>query len=110
MAMARYIGGEYADLTVRDLASRACVLAPHAARRFALLQKARLIKNQHCVRIGQGLQRVVTNNIAQRIGVPPSTSQNRLLAPGAPIARRFRSHPAGLALLSAKEPVQKRSR
>jgi hypothetical protein len=94
MAMARHIGAEHADLAVRDLARRACVLAPHAAGRFALLQKARLIKNQHSVRIGQGLQRIVAHKVAQRIGVPLSTSQNRLLAPGAPIARRFRSHPA----------------
>ena len=72
--MARHIGGEHADLAVRDLAGRACVLAPHAARRFALLQKARLIKNQHSVRIGQRLQRVVAHNVAQRIGVPSSSA------------------------------------
>src|ERR1700728_1630113 len=102
MAMARHIGGDHADLAVRDLAGRARVLAPHAAGRFALLQKARLIKNQHSLWIGQGLQRVVANNVAQRIGVLPSTSQNSLLAPEPPIPRRFRSHPAGLALLSAK--------
>src|SRR5271156_2539214 len=106
MAMARHIGGEYADLAVRDLAGRARVLTPHAAGRFALLQKARLIKNQHSVWIGQGLHCVVAHDVAQRIGVPPSTSQNRLLAPGARIAPRFGSHPAGLALLAAKKSIK----
>src|ERR1700674_6121314 len=110
MAMARLLGGDPTDLAVRDLADRACVLAPHAAGCFALLQKARLIKNQYSVRIGQGLQRIVAHNVAQRIGVPLSSAQNSLLAPGARIARRFRTHPAGLASLSAQKPVQKRTR
>jgi len=109
MAMARHIGGEHADLAIRDLAGRSCVLASHTAGRVALLQKARLIENQHGVRIGQGLQRIVTHDVAQCIGVPLSSPQNSLLAPGARIAGRFRPHPTRLASLSAQKSVQKTS-
>ena len=108
--MTRHIGGEHADLAIRDLAGRACVLASHAAGRFALLEKTCLIQNQHGVRIRQGLQRIFTHNVAQRVGVPPPSTEDGLLAPGARIARRFRPHPTGLAPLAAKKSVKEQSR
>ena len=99
MAVARHISAEHADLAVRDLARRPRVLTSDAAGGLALLQKPGLIQNKNRIRIGQGLQRIVTHDVAQRVSVPPSSTQNGLLAPGTGIASRFRTHPAGLAPL-----------
>src|SRR3954468_24385091 len=93
------IGREHADLTVGDLAGRARVLAPHPAGGPPLLEKAGLVYDQHRTRIGQGLKGIVAHQIAQRLGVPLSPAEQRLLAPGARIARRLRPHPARLAPL-----------
>src|ERR1019366_4610582 len=47
MTVARHVGGEDADLAVRDLASGTSVLPHHPARRLALLEKAGLVDHQH---------------------------------------------------------------
>ena len=46
-ALVRDIGGKHADLAVGDLARRSGVLAAHAARVLALLEKAGLVDHQH---------------------------------------------------------------
>jgi hypothetical protein len=104
------IGREHADLTVGDLAGRARVLAPHPAGGPPLLEKAGLVYDQHRTRIGQGLKGIVAHQIAQRLGVPLSPAEQRLLAPGARIARRLRPHPARLAPLRPKERIQEQPR
>jgi hypothetical protein len=110
MAVARHIGGEHADLAIGDLARRTRVLARNPARRLALLQEAGLVDNQNRLLVGQGFQRVIAHNIAQRIGIPPAAAQDRLLTPRAGIARRLRPHPARLARLVTQQPVKKLSR
>src|SRR6201987_2060967 len=107
MAMPRHVGGEHSDLAIGDLARRASVLARDAARGLALFQKAGLIDDQNRVLITKRFQRVLTDNVAQRVGVPLPPAQDRLLAPGAWIAGRFRSHPTRLAWLVAQQSVEK---
>jgi len=77
-----------------------------AAGRLALLQKSGLVDHQHGIVIGQRLQRIIANDVTQGIGAPPPAPQDRLLPPGAGIARRFRTHPARLAPLLAQQTVQ----
>src|ERR1700756_1269387 len=107
MAMPRHVGGEHSDLAIGDLARRASVLARDAARGLALFQKAGLIDDQNRVLITKRFQRVLTDNVAQRVGVPLPPAQDRLLAPGAWIAGCFRSHPTRLAWLVAQQSVEK---
>jgi len=52
-------------------------------------------------------KRQFPNDLAQRAGVPPAAAQDRLLTPGAGIARRLRAHPARLSRFVAKKSVQK---
>jgi hypothetical protein len=47
-------------------------------------------------------KRQFPNDLAQRAGVPPAAAQDRLLTPGAGIARRLRAHPARLSRFVAK--------
>src|SRR6185503_11185046 len=100
-----HVGGEYPDLTIGDLAGRARVLAANPARGLALLEKARLVDDQHGILLSQGLERIVTHKIAQRIGLPPAPIEERLLAPGTRIPGGFRSHPSGLAPLRPEQDV-----
>ena len=83
---------------------------PHDA--FALLQKARLIKNQaqRPDRPASPARRSRTMSRNASASHRPRP-QDRSLAPGAPIARRFLRflHPAGLARPSAKKPVQEKN-
>src|ERR1700752_4607729 len=51
--------------------------------RNSLFQKAGLIDDQNRVLITKRFQRVLTDNVAQRVGVPLPPAQDRLLAPGA---------------------------
>ena len=105
--MPRHIGGEHSDLAIGDFARRTSVLARDPARRLALFQKAGLIDNQNRVLIAQRFQRVLTYNIAQRVGIPLPPAQDRLLAPRAWIAGCFRPHPTRLARLIAQQSVEK---
>ena len=106
MAMPRHIGRKHPDLAVGDLARRAGVLPRHPAGRLALLEEAGFVDDQHRVRVGQRLERVVAHHVAQAIRVPASAAQHRLLAPGAGIARGLGAHPAGFAPLGAQQPVE----
>src|ERR1700721_326751 len=99
MTVARHVGGEDADLAVRDLAGGTSVLPRHPARCLALLEKAGLVDHQHRIVIRQMLDDIVAHDVAQRIGVPTPATEGRLLSPWAGIASRLRAHPAGLALL-----------
>src|SRR5674476_1381658 len=99
MAVARHISAEHADLAARELTRRPRVLTSDATGGLALLEKRGRIQNKNRILIGQALQRIFAHDVAQRVSVPPSSTQNDLLAPGTGIARRFLPHPAGLAPL-----------
>ena len=109
MAMTRNIGGEHADLAVRNLACRTGVLPRHAARRLTLLEKASLIDDEDRIVICQMLDDIVAHDIAQAIGIPTPATKDRLLPPWTRIASRLRAHPTGLALLIAEQTLQKQA-
>src|SRR5476649_1936452 len=109
MTVARHVGGEDADLAVRDLASGTSVLPRHSAGGLALLEKAGLVDHQHRIVIGQMLDDIVAYDIAQAIGIPIPATQDRLLPPWAGIASRLRAHPTGLALLISQQALQEQA-
>jgi hypothetical protein len=106
MALPRHIAGKNANLAVGDLPRRSGILPADTARGLALLQKAGLVDHQHRVIVGQRFERIITHDVAQIIGIPTATPQDRLLPPGTGIAGRFGPHPARLAPLLAKQTVQ----
>src|ERR1700690_2653782 len=110
MAMTRNIGGEHADLAVRNLACRTGILPRHAARRFALLEKAGLVDDEDRIVIRQMLDNIVAYDISQCIGIPIPATKDCLLSPWTRIASRLRAHPTGLALLIAEQTLQKQAR
>src|SRR5450432_1304444 len=99
ITVARHVGGEDADLAVRDLAGGTSVLPRHSAGGLALLEKAGLVDHQHRIVIGQMLNDIVAYDVAQAIGIPIPATQDRLLPPRTGIASGLRAHPTGLALL-----------
>src|SRR5271157_1984323 len=109
MTVARHVGGEDADLAVRDLASRTSVLSRHPARRLALLEKAGLVDHQDRVVIRQMLDDIIADDIAQAIRIPIPAPQDRLLPPRARIASCLRAHPTGFALLISEQTFQKQA-
>src|SRR6478736_6468507 len=96
MAVTRHVG---------NFARRTSILPRYSARCLALLEKAGLIDHQHRVLVGKMLSDIVAHHIAQSIGIPPVTAQDRLLPPWPRIARRLRPHPSGFATLVAKQTV-----
>src|SRR5262245_21565836 len=110
MAVTRYVGSKNTDLTVRNFARRTSVLPRDPARSLALLEKAGFIDHQHRVLVRKMLGSIVAHQIAQRVGIPPVTAQNRLLPPRSRIARCLRAHPSGLTTLVAKQPVHEQAR
>lgn len=83
--MPRHIAGEHSDLAIGDLARRASVLACDPPRGLALFQKAGLIDDENHVLITKRFQRILTYNIAQRVGIPLPPAQARH-GPGSPAA------------------------
>jgi len=69
-----------------------------------------IIDDEDRVPIGQRFQRVIAHNVAQTIGIPVATAEDRLLTPRAGIASGLRAHPARLARLVPQQPIQKLSR
>src|SRR5664280_673215 len=61
MAMTRNIGGEHADLAVRNLACGTGVLPRYAARSFALLEKTGLVDDENSIVICQMLNDIVAH-------------------------------------------------
>src|SRR3981189_2605650 len=55
------------------------------------------------------LDDIVAYDIAQGIGIPIPTTQDRLLPPRARIASRLRAHPTGFALLISEQTFQKQA-
>src|SRR3954453_18744479 len=108
MPVPRDIGREHADLAVGDLARRTGVLPSHAARGLALLQKTGLVNDQNRVIRRQVFERILAHNIAQRLGIPAASPQDRLLPPGAGVTGRFGAHPARLAPLLPSSPSRNR--
>ncbi len=109
MTVARNVGSEDSDLTVRDLARGTRVLPCHSARRLALFEKAGLVDHQDRIVIRQMLDDIIADDIAQSIGIPIPPTQDRLLPPRARIAGRLRAHPTRLALLIPEQTFQKQA-
>src|SRR5450631_4124903 len=109
VTVARNVGGEDADLAVRDLARGTSVLPRHAARRLALLEKAGLVDHEDRIVIRQMLDDVIADDIAQAISIPIPATQDRLLPPRTGIASRLRAHPTGFALLISEQTFQKQA-
>ena len=107
VTVARHIGRKHSDLTIRDLARRARVLACNPARRLALLRKAGFVYDENRILIAKGFQHVIAYNIAQGVGAPLTAAKDRLLTPGTRITGCFRAHPAGLARLVPQQTIQK---
>ena len=93
MAVARHVGSEHADLAIGDLARR-----------------TRLVDDKNCSLVGERFQRVIAYDVAQYIGIPSTTAQDRLLTPRAGIAGRLCAHPTRLAPLITKQTIQKQAR
>jgi hypothetical protein len=110
VAVARDIGGEYADLAVGDLAGRAGVLPRHPAGGLALLEKSGLVDHQDRILLRQRLDDIVAHDLAQRIGLPAAAAKDRLLAPRAGITGCLGPHPSGLAPFTAEQTVQEQPR
>src|SRR5208282_3409977 len=110
MAVTRHVGSKNTDLTVRNFARRAGVLPRYPARSLALLEKAGFIDHQHRVLVRKMLGGIVAHQLAQCVGIPPVTAQNRLLPPRSRIARRLRAHPSGFTTLVTKQPVHEQPR
>ena len=114
----RDIGREYADLAVGDLpptgsspgaeGPRAGVLPRHTAGGLALLQEPCRVHNQDGIWFGKPLDHVRAYHIAQRLGIPAATPQDRLLpqGPGSPAASA-RVHPV-LRRSSPNSPLTNR--
>src|ERR1035437_5080477 len=109
VTVARNVGGEDADLAVRDLARGTSVLPRHAARRLALLEKAGLVDHEDRFIIRQMLDDVIADDIAQAISIPIPATQDRLLPPRTGIASCLRAHPTGFALLISEQAFQKQA-
>jgi hypothetical protein len=109
MPFARDIGREHADLAVGDLARGAGVLPRHTAGCLALLQKARLVNHQDGVILRQVFKRILAYDVAQRIGIPATPPQDRLLPPGTRVTGRFGPHPACLAPLLPQQPIKEQA-
>src|ERR1700741_4207395 len=106
MTVARHVGGEDADLAVRDLAGGTSALPRHPARSLAFLEKAGLVDHEHRIVIRQMLDDIIADDIAQTISIPIPATQDRLLPPRTGIAGCLRSHPTGLALLISEQAFQ----
>jgi len=103
MTVARHIASEYPDLAIGDLARRAGILPRHAARRLALLEEAGFIDHQDGIGIDQRLQRVIANDVAQRIRIPAPAAKNGLLPPRTRITPPLR--PASSRSCAARRPA-----
>jgi hypothetical protein len=105
MAVPRHIGGEDADLTIGDLAGRPRLLATNPARGFPLLEEARLVDHENGLIVGERLKGIVADDVAQILGIPPATPEDRLSSPWSGIARCFGTQPSCLALLGTQQAV-----
>src|SRR3546814_7053593 len=86
-----------------------CAL-PISARRLALLQKAGFVDHQNRIVGAERFHHIIAHDIAKRIRIPPAATKDRLLPPRSRITRRLGAHPARLAPLVAKQPVQEQTR
>src|SRR3981081_1675393 len=109
MTVARNVGSEDADLAVGNLPCRTSVLRRHSPSPSALVEKAGLVDHQHRIVIRQMLDDIVAYDIAQGIGIPIPTTQDRLLPPWARIASRLRAHPTGFAPLISEQTFQEQT-
>src|SRR5260370_735500 len=103
MTVARNVGGEDSDLTVRDLTRRTGVLPRHSARCLALLEKAGLVDHEHRILIRQMLDDIIADDIAQTISIPIPPTHDRLLPPRTGLASCLRAQPTRLALVISEQ-------
>ena len=55
-------------------------MSTNATGRLALLQETRLVDDEHRLIVGKRIERVLSNDVAQGIGIPPAAPENRMLA------------------------------
>lgn len=72
------IGQERADLTILGPARRTGVLPLHPGRPHTLLDEPGLIHDQHRVPIAEMLHHIITQVVAQHVGVPARPAQQPL--------------------------------
>src|SRR3954471_20617909 len=106
MPFAAGISEEHTDLAVLDAPRRAAVLACHAGRLRALLQKAGLVNDQHRLPIGQGLDDVRSTQVARGLFVPLHVREHPLRAPRPSIAEMLGQLPAVLAFHRTQQALQ----
>ena len=82
------------------------VLALHAGRLVALLEKAGLVEHQHGVGIAQMLDDIGPQIVADGIGVPAHAAQEVLHAVGGRVAGGLGQLPAVLALERREQALQ----
>src|SRR6476661_9058243 len=73
------------------------------------LQEPRLVYDENRIRLGQGLEGIVSYHVTQSISVPCCPSEQSLLTPWPGVTRGFRSHPARLAPLRAEQSIEEQT-
>src|SRR3954453_2284843 len=106
MPLAAGISQEHADLAVLDAPRGTAVLAGHAGRLRALLQKAGLVDDQHRFPIGQGLDHVRATQIARGRLVPLHVREQPLRAPRPRVAEMLGELPAVLAFHRTQQALE----
>src|SRR3546814_13897658 len=86
------------------------ILPSPAEKPLALLQKACFVYPQNLLFGAERFHHIIAHDIAKRIRIPPAATKDRLLPPRSRITRRLGAHPARLAPLVAKQPVQDQTR
>src|ERR1700726_3005731 len=104
MTVARHVGGEDADLAVRDLAGGTSVLPRHPARRLALLEKAGLVDHQHRIVIRQMLDDITVAPRARSPGWPCRRPPTRRSVPVAATGAASSSNAPSLQAHCAPPP------
>ncbi len=98
------IGQVDRDLGVLDPPGGAGVLALHAHRAVALLQVTGLVEHQHRVEVAQGSDDVVTQIVADTVGVPARPRQQILHAVRIGLAGVLSDRPAVLPRQVGQQP------
>src|SRR5215211_811291 len=85
-------------------------MPPDLPRATPGMSRYRLVHDEHGIPVGQGLERVLARHVAQAVRLPATPAEDRLLPPRPGVARRLGPHPARLAPLRTKQPVDKQAR
>src|SRR4051812_47798407 len=104
--LAAGISEEHTDLAILDAPCGTAVLARHAGRLRALLQKAGLVDDQHRFLIGQDLDHVPSTQIPRGRLVPLHVRKQPLRAPRPGVAEMLGQLPAVLAFHRTQQALE----